>query len=283
MDPKKPAYKNSIPVEQPPSFSNIRPYVVSQPGSGYPYTHNQPPSLNDVGPREPSQTSASTGHQMSQVQAGMSLTGVINVALSDSSLVIMANNIALTPIREEQQHVAPTLSTPFPQLQINSPCADLLHVTKHDTDSRREDYLEICVPLYEASMTGDWRTAESIIKKHPEVVRCSITENNETALHVAASAKNTHFVKNLVKHMKKEDMELQNKNSNTALSLAAAAGAVTIAKIIVEKNITLLTIPNSQKMMPLYMAALFGKMEMVKYLYGQSHKLQDDGWTSETR
>ncbi|GJT31210.1 ankyrin repeat-containing protein [Tanacetum coccineum] len=195
----------------------------------------------------------------------------------------MANNIALTPIREEQQHVAPTLSTPFPQLQINSPCADLLHVTKHDTDSRREDYLEIWVPLYEASMTGDWRTAESIIKKHPEVVRCSITENNETALHVAASAKNTHFVKILVKHMKKEDMELQNKNSNTALSLAAAAGAVTIAKIIVVKNITLLTIPNSQKMMPLYMAALFGKTEMVKYLYGQSHKLQDDGWTSETR
>ncbi|GJT84982.1 ankyrin repeat-containing protein ITN1-like protein isoform X1 [Tanacetum coccineum] len=91
----------------------------------------------------------------------------------------MANNIALTPIREEQQHVAPTLSTPFPQLQINSPCADLLH----------------------------------------------------------ASAKNTHFVKNLVKHMKKEDMELQNKNSNTALSLAAAAGAVTIAKIIVETDI----------------------------------------------
>ncbi|GJZ93583.1 ankyrin repeat-containing protein [Tanacetum coccineum] len=85
-------------------------------------------------------------------------------------------------------------------------------------------------------MTGNWRTADSIIKKHPEVVRYSITKNNETALHVATLAKNTHFVKNLLKHMEKEDMELQNKNYNTTLSPAAAAGAITIAKVMVEKN-----------------------------------------------
>lgn len=151
------------------------------------------------------------------------------------------------------------------------------------TDNRRKDYLEICIPLYEASMTGNWPHAKTILEEHPEVIRSSITENYETALHVASSAKNTHFVENLVKMMTKEDLELQNKNLNTALSLAAAAGTVDIAKLMVERNKGLLTIPGSQGMMPLYMAALFGNSEMVKYLYSKSQKLHDDGWTQQNR
>ncbi|KVH92013.1 Ankyrin repeat-containing domain-containing protein [Cynara cardunculus var. scolymus] len=64
--------------------------------------------------------------------------------------------------------------------------------------------------------------------------------------------------------MIEEDVELQNKNLNTALSLAAAAGTVhDIAKIMVEKKRALLTIPGSQAMMPLYVVAVFGKSDMV--------------------
>ncbi|KAI3687158.1 hypothetical protein L1987_80849 [Smallanthus sonchifolius] len=47
--------------------------------------------------------------------------------------------------------------------------------------------------------------------------------------------------------MDNEDLELQNKNSNTALSLAAV-----------------IEIPGNNRMMPLYMAALFAKPEMVR-------------------
>ncbi|CAH1433446.1 unnamed protein product [Lactuca virosa] len=197
---------------------------------------------------------------------------------SCSSSEIMAANIPLIPVKENHQLVvAPIARNTFYQLPVKNPCGDLL------ADNRRKDYLEICIPLYEASMTGNWPHAKTILEEHPEVIRSSITENYETALHIASSAKNTHFVENLVKMMTKEDLELQNKNLNTALSLAAAAGTVDIAKLMVEKNKGLLTIPGSQGMMPLYMAALFGNSEMVKYLYSKSQKLHDDGWTQQNR
>ncbi|KAF5780047.1 putative ankyrin repeat-containing domain-containing protein [Helianthus annuus] len=91
------------------------------------------------------------------------------------------------------------------------------------------------------------------------------------------------FVKKLVGLMTKEDLELQNNSSNTALCLAAAAGNVEMVKILVEKNRALLTIPGSQQMMPLYMAALFGQHATVEYLYNESKGLRDDGWNPQNR
>ena len=83
--------------------------------------------------------------------------------------------------------------------------------------------------------------------------------------------------------MEKEDLELQNVNGQTALCLAALAGHVKIAKILVKKNVALLDIPDSEGMMPLYMAALYGKHEMVKYLYHNSHKMTGEFWTHQNR
>ncbi|PWA61993.1 outer envelope protein of 80 kDa [Artemisia annua] len=71
------------------------------------------------------------------------------------------------------------------------------------------------------------------------------TENHKTAIHIAASAKNIKFVEALVGLMEKEDLELQNKSSNTALCLAAAAANTRMAKIMVDKNKSLLTIPEA--------------------------------------
>ena len=85
--------------------------------------------------------------------------------------------------------------------------------------------------------------------------------------------------------MEKKDLELVNKNHNTALYLAAAAGNIETVKIMVEKNPALLTIPGGAggKMMPLYAAALFGHYEVVKYLYDKSDGLGASGWTEENR
>ncbi|KAJ0502208.1 putative ankyrin repeat-containing domain, PGG domain, ankyrin repeat-containing domain superfamily [Helianthus annuus] len=116
----------------------------------------------------------------------------------------------------------------------------------------------------------------------------SITENGETPLHVAASAKGPKdvekFVKNLVGKMQNEDLELQNKNHNTALYLAVVAGNIKTVKIMVEKNKNLLKIAGANgKMMPLYAAVLFGNKDVVKYLYDNSKELHnDDGWTTRT-
>ncbi|KAI3512211.1 hypothetical protein L1887_19496 [Cichorium endivia] len=161
------------------------------------------------------------------------------------------------------------------------PCQDLL------ADNRRRDFINICVPLCEASMNADWKTAEHIIGSPEYILRYSITENCETALHVAASAQSNtdsiDFVRHLVDKMSRADLQLQNKNGNTALCLAAAAGNVEIARIMVTKNRDLPTIPNGEKMMPLYIAVLFGNLEMVHYLYEESQQMNGPGWTQMNR
>lgn len=154
-------------------------------------------------------------------------------------------------------------------------------------EGSRENYIKIGVPLYEASIKGHWKAAKDILDKQPELIRFAITENYETPLHIAASAESTkcveEFVANLVNLMDKKDLELQNKTCNTALSLAAAAGNVKTAKIMVEKNRAVLEIPGSNRMMPLYMATLFAKPDMVRYLYENSNKMSGDFWTHENR
>lgn len=83
--------------------------------------------------------------------------------------------------------------------------------------------------------------------------------------------------------MEAKDLELQNKSSNTALSLAATAGNVETAKIMVKKNKAVLEIPGSQGMMPLYVAALFARDYMVRYLHANSNNMSSDFWTNEHR
>ncbi|XP_024977655.1 uncharacterized protein LOC112515216 [Cynara cardunculus var. scolymus] len=148
---------------------------------------------------------------------------------------------------------------------------------------RREDYNKICVPLYKASLTGDWKAAKAILDTRPELVRFSITENNETVLHVAVLGKSYLFVEYLVRMMETKDLLLQNKNGQTALYLAATGQDVRRAKILVKKNKNLLEIPDNQGMMPLYMAALFRNHDMVTYLYRNSQKMTGEFWTPKNR
>nr|XP_043623989.1 uncharacterized protein LOC122595642 [Erigeron canadensis] len=151
-------------------------------------------------------------------------------------------------------------------------------------NGQREVYLSMCVPLYKASVRSDWRSAKAIFDKHPWYVRYSITERNDTALHMAVSGKRSKkveaFVKNLVDFMEKDDLALINKSKNTALYVAAANGTIAMVKCMVEKNTALLTIPGSGGRLPVYVAALSGNYEMVKYLYEQATKLNDNTFTS---
>lgn len=84
--------------------------------------------------------------------------------------------------------------------------------------------------------------------------------------------------------MKSEDLLLQNRSGNTALCLAAAGGNVSIAKILVNKNRKLLDIPGSQNLLPLHIASLYGKYDMVKYLLKESDTMRNDEiWTDQSR
>ncbi|KAL4561460.1 hypothetical protein LXL04_033626 [Taraxacum kok-saghyz] len=166
-------------------------------------------------------------------------------------------------------------------IKKNLPSGELLE--------KREHYLNICVPLYNASIKGDWEAAQVIFdtNKDRDLVGCAISENYDTPLHIAASAKNSKltekFVENLVNKMTKKQLELTNQSDNTALCLAAAAGNLKTVMTMLEKNATLGEIPGSNGMMPLYMASLFGKKEMVNYLYGISKEMYGDWWTDLNR
>ncbi|KAI3687155.1 hypothetical protein L1987_80846 [Smallanthus sonchifolius] len=185
-----------------------------------------------------------------------------------------------TTVEIAPQQVSPLAPPPMPS-EPNLPYIDLLQ------ENHREDYINVAVPLYEAAIKGDWKAAKHILHKNPHLIRFAITESYETMLHVAAAAENTkavqELVKNLVQLMKKEDLELQDDNYNTALGQAAKAGNTEIAMLLVEKNPELTEIPGAEYGMPLYMAALFEKPTMVRYLYGISRRMSGPYWVDTNR
>ncbi|KAJ9559414.1 hypothetical protein OSB04_014028 [Centaurea solstitialis] len=164
-----------------------------------------------------------------------------------------------------------------PQEQLNLPCQDLL------SDERRRDFINICLPLCKASIIEDWKAAERILQNDRNLVRCSITDKCETTLHVAASAKKTDFVVELLKMMDKEDLLLQTKDGDTALCSAAIAGNVEMARILVTKNEDLLTISNKSGLMPLQVAVSYGNYDMVIYLYEKSNKMKGPEWNTTNK
>ncbi|GKC44409.1 ankyrin repeat-containing protein [Tanacetum coccineum] len=157
-------------------------------------------------------------------------------------------------------------------LQIITP--DALNENKHD-------YLEFGVPLYEASLYGDWETAKLIFDKCPELVRFGLNRQLGTALHVAATAEETkltlQFVKNLVNMMTAEELELRNHFSNTAFWIAARDRARGVPR-----NRSLHYIRGATYL-PLSISAAEGKYKMVKYLYSLSQKMTGDPWTYKDR
>ncbi|KAL7594720.1 hypothetical protein Lser_V15G28435 [Lactuca serriola] len=176
-----------------------------------------------------------------------------------------------------------TRSTSYSHRQPNLPCGDLL--------GNEDAYNKICVPLYNASMRCDWEAASVILGEHHgiDLLGFAITENYDTALHIASSAKSSRsmemFVEKLVNKMTKEQLELQNKSYNTALCLAAAdsAGNVNIAMTMVEKNRALLDIPAREGLMPLSIASRSGQRNMVQLFYDNSNKMTGEFWTDQNR
>ncbi|KAI6704800.1 hypothetical protein NL676_007762 [Syzygium grande] len=122
-------------------------------------------------------------------------------------------------------------------------------------------------PLYNAAMKGHWESAEKFLRSHPGAINVRIRKEMDTVLHIAAGAKHTKFVEEVVKMMSPADLALRNKSNNTALCYAAASGVVKIAETMVNKNRDLPGMRGNKGMTPLYIAALFGHRNMVSYLF----------------
>ncbi|KAI3669044.1 hypothetical protein L6452_40265 [Arctium lappa] len=147
-----------------------------------------------------------------------------------------------------------------------------------------EDFYSICIPLYKALTSNDFEAVKVILNKRPELVQYSITGSCETILHIAVLLRKSRvFVQYLMSLMTKEDLELPNGSGETTLCLVARTGNVEIAKILIEKNDGLINISNSQGRLPLQVAVLYGKHDMVEYLYNSSRKMIGHFWTNQNR
>ncbi|CAL9004127.1 unnamed protein product [Prunus brigantina] len=126
---------------------------------------------------------------------------------------------------------------------------------------------DLCVPLYRAALKGDWKAANKIINEELSIVGASIALGSYTALHVAAGAGHVHFVEKLVNTMSLDDVRLLDERGNTAFCVAAAAGHVKIAKIMMRKDSELPKQLGFERKTPLYHAASFGQQKMAWHLY----------------
>ncbi|KAJ9553568.1 hypothetical protein OSB04_017613 [Centaurea solstitialis] len=138
-------------------------------------------------------------------------------------------------------------------------------------DSRDQHYFDICVPLYEASLTGDWDAAKALLVPRPELVTYAIDLDYNTPLHIAAYAQETketkYFVDELLKLMTPQQLELKNKFLSTAFCLAAGSGNIGMVKSMVSKNKDVVKILGYRGESPLYKSASQGRYETLKYLY----------------
>ncbi|XP_050369060.1 ankyrin repeat-containing protein ITN1-like [Argentina anserina] len=164
-----------------------------------------------------------------------------------------------TGIDNQSPHIAVDMSADSAQ-----PKRPLSYLLAH---TNREEYLKTGVPLYKYALKGDWELAERILRKDEKLLRASISRACETVLHVAAGARRTHFVEKLISMMDVEDLALQDINDNTALCIAASAGAGDIVQILKEKNKSLLSIRGGKGMTPAYMAVVLGQSEIAWDLY----------------
>ncbi|KAL8093744.1 uncharacterized protein LOC141692785 [Apium graveolens] len=137
------------------------------------------------------------------------------------------------------------------------------------SEEQRDNYLNICVPLYNAAIKGDWHAAEEIITDCPEVINTSITKRQDTVLHIISSTKHTHFAEKLVKLMAVEDLELQNGLGETALCLAVASN-VKMVHILLRRNSGLLRIRKNGDL-PFMLAVRYGDKHMVEYIYSKTN------------
>ncbi|TQE08151.1 hypothetical protein C1H46_006277 [Malus baccata] len=134
-----------------------------------------------------------------------------------------------------------------------------------------------CKPFFEAVQAGRWETTKDFPIKHPEAVRATHPASGKTALHIAVEAGHVDIVKELVRLMEVDDLEIKaTTDQRTALATAAIKGITEMAECMVTKNKELLSIPDGHDMpdkhgmLPIELAYLYGQWRMAQFLYSNT-------------
>ncbi|XP_059436359.1 ankyrin repeat-containing protein ITN1-like [Corylus avellana] len=168
----------------------------------------------------------------------------------------------------------------FDEAQENSSSQDELEqIVSEVPSSRRERIIDEnraqCGPLLHAAIKGDWPAAKAFLEKYPHCVRPNVSKEEGTALHEAVVAQQSTFIKELLKLMTPEDLELRTKQGATALHFAAQSGIVRIAEQLVKINNKPLLIDDCDERTPLQYAVELGRhRNMVSYLFSVTPLIQ---------
>jgi hypothetical protein len=141
-------------------------------------------------------------------------------------------------------------------------------------------FLSLCVPLYKLALEGNWPEAKGMILKEQKLKNYAIATGWTTLLHIAAGANQIHFVKELLKMLVDNDINLRDCNGNTAFCIAAAAGNIEIVDLMFERNRQLPVIRGGNGYTPIQFAALQGRCKMTWHLYDKTDKdcFEDEDW-----
>ncbi|XP_060675796.1 uncharacterized protein LOC107413221 [Ziziphus jujuba] len=117
------------------------------------------------------------------------------------------------------------------------------------------------IKLHVAALQGDLETA----KKYGDDLQLPITQNGETALHIAILAGQKEFVKKLVEWFGMPILEIQDEKGNDALSYAARIGSLDMVNVIVDVRESIYPSLKSKKK-ALLKAASLGHTDITKRL-----------------
>lgn len=154
--------------------------------------------------------------------------------------------------------------------QLYSPKSqDGSSIERAESIESKKDY-SCYLPLYRASLSGDWEIAEAFLKREKEASRAQINSLLQTALHVAVGVKNEkgkHFVERLVATMEIEDLAIRDSLGDTPLHNAARFGNLDAAEILVTRNPYLPHIACFDGLYPIHHAAEYGYVSVDVFAY----------------
>ncbi|XP_042957675.1 uncharacterized protein LOC122293225 isoform X2 [Carya illinoinensis] len=124
--------------------------------------------------------------------------------------------------------------------------------------------------LVKAVQSSDWETARDFLKLHPAASTARITLTGGTVLHAAVEAEQECIVEELVNMISEHDLAMKDKGGSTALHEASNSGNHRMAKCLITKNKSLVSVRYINGQLPVTIAIGFGHKELARYLYSQT-------------
>nr|GEY42628.1 ankyrin repeat-containing protein [Tanacetum cinerariifolium] len=121
--------------------------------------------------------------------------------------------------------------------------------------------------LRDATRKGNWRRAQSILRRYRFEITQKINNVGETMLHLAVREGKNYFVQKLLNSIQNEELiEEENNKGQTALHIAALVGNKDAAEILVMKMDSLLYVKDNFGEVPLVTAYSNNQISMFTYL-----------------